>query len=306
MLGLASISPLGAQTSDLSGGGGSSGGSIIAILNAILVRVNNLPPALVNLQAYTNAWMSTDTSTPTSTMQGNFTQLGNYLTTIVDQQNAVQSQLNASLLNNDGSNVYNFNYANYGSSSQNPATTSNLQYANDLVYSSLLGIPFFAKDPRNSGGQGKKVDSRLNYIMNASGLNLYHIRPATNWQGSQNSQTKYQGFYNTVMAATSFNGYILSDVYADKNQFTTLQQTLIKQATDPKTWFVEVGKENIGYVLRQLLIYQSQIFVLLTEMIQIQKQMVTAQAINNSVLMAVNMNNENLLVSGAQGKNPSL
>jgi len=295
MVSISSITPLRAQTAS---------NDIAAILNQILARVNTLPASLVKLGAFIDAWMNPDTSTPTTTMQQSFTQLGNLLTQDMNTQASLQSSLNASLLNNDGSNVYNSNQTGSTASiSQNPASTTNLQYANDLVYSSLLDTPFFPKDPRAGGSPGanKKIDSSLNYILNASGLNIYHIRPA-GFTGTPASQIRYQGFYNTIMAATSFNGYVLSNVYADKNQFTTLQQTLIQQATDPTKWFAQVSSESIGFVLRQLLLYQSQVFVLLTQMLQLQKQMITAQAMNTAVLIAVNQTNENMMASNAKGE----
>lgn len=293
------IFPLRAQTAS---------NNIAAILNQILQRVNNLPASLVSLGAFMSAWMDPDTSPPTSAMQQSFTQLGSLITQNSTTQDSLQTSLNAKLLNNDGSNVYNANNTGgMASISKDPATPTSLKYANDLVYSSLLDAPFFAKDPRagEAPGENKKIDSSLNYILNAGGLNLYHKRPGGG-QGSAESKTRYQGFYNTIMAATSFNGYVLSNVYADKSQFTTLQQALIKQATDPKDWFAQVSSENIGFVLRQLLLYQSQIFVLLTQSLQLQKQMVAAQAMNTSVLIAVNQLNENTMASSARGENPSL
>lgn len=299
LISFSALSPLKAQ---------SGGGDIAAILTQILDRVNNLPAALVNLGAYTAAWMNADDgkNSPTPALQGTFTQLGNLFTTDITTQNSLQSTLNTNLLSNDGSNAATFNTGSSASASSTPATPTTFPFANDLVYSSLLDAPFFAKDPRASGSQNKKVDSALNYIMNASGLNLAHVKPGNNWQGSPDSLQRYQAVYNTLMAATSFNGYALSNAYADKNQFTTLQQTLIQQATDPKNWFAQVSSENIGLVLRQLLLYQSQTFVLLSQTIQFQKQMVTAQAMNTAVLMAMNQTNERLLVSSAKGEKPSL
>jgi hypothetical protein len=62
--------------------------------------------------------------------------------------------------------------------------------------------------------------------------------------------------------------------------------------------------EKIGYVLRQILLYQSQTFVLMTQIVQLQKQMVSAQVMTNATLVAVNQVNERVLAADAQGVQP--
>ncbi|VVC75096.1 hypothetical protein AQUSIP_03720 [Aquicella siphonis] len=270
-----------------------------------LQKVNDLPTYLQSLNAFITAWMSQDDSAPTVAMQGSFTNLGNMLITDQSAQLLLQPALNAYLLNNDGNNVFSVN--NGTATPTNLATSSTLWYANDLVYSSLLGVPYFAKDPRQQqqAGTTNKIDFALNYVRNASGMNIYHMLPGSNWQGKKESQARYQSYFNTVTSAESFGAYILSKQYLEKDQFTTLQAQLIKQASDPKDWFAQVSSESIGFVLRQLLLYQSQIFVLLTQMLQTQNQMVTAQVMTNAVLIANNSLNETMLVSNAQGKQPT-
>ena len=130
--------------------------------------------------------------------------------------------------------------------------------------------------------------------------------PGNNWQGSKNSVDKYSNYYNTIMSVESFNGYILSNQYADGAQFNNLQNTLIKQASDGQSWFSQVATENMSTVLRQILMYESQVFVLLSQLVQTQRQMVTAQAMTNTLLIAVNQNNETQLVASAQNVRPSL
>jgi hypothetical protein len=273
--------------SPLKGQAASSDAQVVALLQQILAKVNNLP-------TYITAWTTTDSSEASANMQANFTQLGQLLPQDLNTQVSLQSTLNNNFLSNDGNNVYAFNGGTAPTAAAPTAKT--FPYANDLVYSSLLGAPIYSKDPRPN------TDYAMNYVMNASGANLYHPMPGGGWGGSQAAQRRYQTFYNTVMAATSFNNFILSKNYADKAQFNTLQTTLIQQATDPGNWFAKVGSEQIGFVLRQLLMYQSQTFVLLTEMIQMQKEMVSAQAMNTATLIAVNQMNESSMINFAKGQ----
>jgi hypothetical protein len=298
VIGLMNISPLKAQGSD----------SIYLqqiaanTLNTVQL-LNQVPAMITSLGKFITAWMNPDNSDAATTLQGSFTQLGTLLTSDLTTQNSLQASLNANLLNNDGSNIFNVNVGK--PTATGLATAKTFWYANDLVYSTLLGTPYFAKDPRNQQ-KANSVDPALNYIKNASGINIYHVLPNDNWQGTVAAQARYQSYFNTVMAAESFNAYVLSGQYADKNQFNALQTTLIQQASDPAKWFAKVSSENIGFVLRQLLFYQSQAFVLLSQLVQTQKQMVTAQAMTNSTLIAINQINESLLVSSAKGQQASL
>ncbi len=268
----------------------------------ILNNVNTLPATLQAIGNLVNAWISPDTSEATTTMQGTFTQLGNLMTTNKTTQASLQANLNNDLLNNDGNNVLN---ANNGApnTANGMANQNTLWHANDLVYSTLLGTPYYPKDPR--AAKNKSINPPYNYIKNASGLNIYHPLPWTMTGGSKQAKLRYHNYFNTVMSVESFGAYVLSHQYADGSQFDTLQTTLIKQATDPKNWFAKVASENIGFVLRQVLLYESQTFVLLTQMLQVQKQAVAAQAMTNALLIATNQMNENVMIANAQGTKPS-
>lgn len=242
---------------------------------AILQKMNNIPAYLSAIGQYVIAWMAPDDSDATGAMQGNFTTLGNLLIQDTATQNTLQSQLNTDLLAG--------------------TTKTTLPYANDLVYSSILGAPFYNPDPR-----GASMVPQYNYIKNASGLTLNQVTPNPAWQGSKEAQLKYIHYYNTVMAIKSYNAYILSHQYADGKQFNDLQTTLITQASDPTAWFANVASENIGWVLRQMLMYQSQSFVLLSELVKTERQMLTAQAMTNAAVIAVGSINDNTIVHSAQ------
>ncbi|MBV9575049.1 MAG: hypothetical protein JO149_00300 [Gammaproteobacteria bacterium] len=253
--------------------------------NNILQRVNDLPTYLQNLAQMAIAFTTPDTSDTTAKIQGNFTQLGNLLNQNLTTQITMQQQLNADLL---GPNT----------------TRTTMPYANDLIYSTVLGQPFFPTDPRNPPGKTPTTNPIYNYIKNSSGIGISHLQPST-WNGPLLEQQKYQNYYNTVMAIESFNAFVLSNQYADGGQLNNLQQTLIAQATDPQNWLGQVASENIGFVLRQILLYQSQMFVLLTQLVQTEKQIATAAVMTNSLLILNNQQNENMLITKAQGVRPT-
>ena len=248
----------------------------------ILQNVNNLPAYLATSGQLILAWLSPDNSSATASLQQSFSQLGLVLNQDLQAQLSLQPQLNATLL---------------GPS----ANKTNLYYANDLVYSTLLGEPVFSPDPRSQANKNAKVNAVFNYIKNASAINIQHMIPVPSWQGTQENQTIYQNYYDTVLTISSFNGYALSNLYSQGNQLNTLQTSLISQATNSKTWFAQVASENIGIVLRQILLFESQTFVLLSQLVQTQQQLLTAQVMTNTLLISANQPAEDLMVSRARG-----
>jgi hypothetical protein len=111
-------------------------------------------------------------------------------------------------------------------------------------------------------------------------------------------------YYNTVMAAESFNGYVLANQYAESqtnNGLSQAQLSLVTQASS-SDWIANVASEQMGMVFRQLLMFESQLYVLMTQMLQTQKQLLIAQAMTNALLIATNQMNEGILASKAQGQ----
>lgn len=257
---------------------------IVNNTQGILAQVNNLQNVLQAVGLLATAWITPDDSEVTSQqLVPNFTSLGKVINNSLNQQISMQPSINTAIFSS--------------------VKASDIPYANDITYSTILGSPFFAKDPRDTSS--KKVDSAMNYILNASGVNVPHIAPNMAWQGSTSDQDKYQAYYSAVIAAETFNAYILSQQYADKNQFNQIQTALVTQASDAQNWMAKVASENIGWVLRQLLLYQSQSLVLMTQLVQTQKQIASATAINNTLFIANNTQWEDLLVSKAQGVKPT-
>jgi hypothetical protein len=271
---------------------GSAGGSDISIYlqeiatytNGILTAVTStsnpvvqaLVAALTNLTSADNA---TDPATPTPNLQNAFT---SYVTATAASATALtnlQTNLNQDFL---GSGV----------------TTTSVPYANDLTFSTLLGQPFFTPDPRANGST--PVNPGYNYLKNLAGAGFTHTIPLSTWKGNLADQIKYGAYYNSVSAIQTFNNYIVAQMYADLNAgIPAIQTSLVNQASDPKNWFATITNETIGAVLRQTLMYQSQSYIVLTQLLQTEKLLLAAQAANTTMLLLSSTTNESILVRKA-------
>ena len=248
----------------------------------ILTAVNNIPTYINQVLQYVLNMQKTDTSQTTKNMQNSFAITGQSIVQNANTQLGLEAKLNATLLPN--------------------ITTTSLPYANDLVYSTLLGQPFFNPDPR-SKGPSASVNAAYNYIVNAGGLNLSHAMPQPVWHGSQYYYQQYANYYNTVIAVESFGGYVLANQYADaqnNNGLSQSQLSLVSQASS-SDWIATIASEEMGKVFRQLLMFESQLYVLMTQVLQTEKQLLTAQVMTNALLIANNQMNEDIMASKAQG-----
>jgi hypothetical protein len=181
------------------------------------------------------------------------------------------------------------------------ATPEVLPFANDITYQTLLGFPYYSKDPRETE---EGTDPARNYIFNAAGLRLNHAIPRPDWKGTDASKQKYQDFYKTVSAIQTFNIHVLGELYADyKNggAASAQQASLIQQASN-SDWFSVVASEHIGLVLRQILMYNAQMLVVATQILQTQKELLASQAMTNSLMILNNQGNETVLLKTATGQ----
>lgn len=255
----------------------------------ILKAVNDVPVYLASLPAFLASWLAPDESKTTPQLQTDLANYGNRIVQDINVQNSLQPQLLAELFGQE-------------------VTRKNMPNANDMVYSTLLGIPYFDPDPRNPAGAKPTANPPYNYIKNASGMLLSHTMPQIGWTGKSEDQLKYLNFYNTVMSVESFNAYALSGLYAEYvngGSLTPLQSSLITKASN-SDWFVEISSEPLGVVLRQILLYQSQIFMLMTQLIHTEKQLLTTQVMSNSLLILMNQTNEQMLLQKAISQTPTL
>lgn len=265
--------------------------NIMIYTNGILKQVNNLPNYLEGLGKFIISWMTPDDSDSTAQMQTNFASMGSLITQNAATQNNAQLTLTADL--------YGVQPSSFNNPPNSPEILKKLPQINDITYATMLGLPPSPKAP-------KVANAPYNYIKNAGGLTTPHTIPDLKWQGPVEDQDRYMSFYNTMMAIESFNGYVLSNQYAEamnENAFTSLQNSLITQATN-STWIGAIATEELGKVFRQILLFQSQTYVLVTQLLQTEKQLLAAQAMTNSLLILNNQNTESLLVSRAQGLKP--
>lgn len=284
---------------------GTISGTATSILGALNTQIQNFQQYYIstifpNLFDFLESWLAADDTEATANFQSTFASLGQLWIAQLGGQDSIMPQVNNSLF---GTNAN--------------ANKQTLWYANDLTYSSMLGTPYFSPDPRAQKVPG--LDPGYNYVLNASGAGINHIRPYTNpsnpavlsnWTGASSSRQKYQNYYNTVMAVESYNAYILGNQYLEAkkgDEFTSLQKQLITQATDSENWFAQVaGKESLGQLLRQILLFESQSYILMSQLIQTQKQILTAQVMTNALLVATNVDKEYVMQAYAQGVTPTL
>lgn len=148
-----------------------------------------------------------------------------------------------------------------------------------LIYSSLLTQPGSTAAPMTSQQKDALAQS---YISAAAGVGFTltpppPLSPTSTGAGFQ----KYQSFYNTLTAIESFDIYAISGL---ARQHDVLRNYLIQQASN-STWFEQVATEPLGLVLRQILMYNSQIYVQLDRMLKVQQQQLAAQAMTNTLLI---------------------
>jgi hypothetical protein len=208
----------------------------------------------------------------------------------------------------DLNTAFNNNFAAQNNADKNKALNDTLfgstppQNANDLTYQTLLKMPYYSPDPRgNTAGD----NAPLNYIKNAAGLMITHPTPLPNWRGSASNKTKYLAYYNTISSVQTYNGYILNGLYADASNspLTPLQNDLMTQASS-QNWFTQVSGESLGKVVREILIYDSQIYVQLIQLLQVEKQLLAAMTMSNTLFIVGNQFTENDLVGKAKGTTP--
>lgn len=253
----------------------------------ILSQVNNLPTYLSNVAEMATSWITTESDATSfiSTNQASFASLGYWFEQNKVTQNGMQPQIMATLTGQP--------LSSFTQPANAPAIIDVLPSINDLSYSTLLGAPPVPK----------AAVTPSNYISNAAALGFNHTIPSLRWRGRTSDVFTYLNYFNTVVAVESFDAYAISAAAADTqngNQVTTLQTTLTNQATS-SAWLAQIATEELGRVLRQILLFQSQSYVLLTQQLQIQKQQLTAQAMTNSLLILTNAQTEGQLLSKAQG-----
>jgi hypothetical protein len=256
-------------------------------LTSILAVVNQLPTYLKGVATMAATFLATDNQTTDPVnWSTNWTNEQTWLTGLATD--AMTNQTNQATLQQSLLTSF-FGSANI--------TAGNPQNLNDLSYTTLLGQPLLSPDPRTG------VNASLNYLTNASSLAISYPIPGVGWRGNQQAQKNYIAFYNTLTAIQTFNAYVLSGLYEDSQTLandSSLRSQLITQSTNAN-WFTSVITNDLGWVLRQILLFSSQSYVLMDQLVQTQKQMLATLAMTNSLLIANSGFQATTLISKAQG-----
>lgn len=256
-------------------------------LTSILAIVNQLPTYLNGVANMAATFLASDNqSSDPVNWSANWT-----------NEQTWMSGLIASTLNNQANQLslqQSLLTTFFGASNISAGTPQNL---NDLSYSTLLGQPLLSPDPRTG------VNASLNYLTNISSLGITYPAPSTSWRGPAQAQKSYIQFYNTITAIQTYNAYVLSGLYEDSQtqaNDTSLRSQLVTQSSNAN-WFTSVITNDLGWVLRQILLFTSQSYIVMDQLLYTQKQMLATLAMTNSLLVANSGFQVNTLISKAQG-----
>ncbi|OGT37347.1 MAG: hypothetical protein A3F12_06205 [Gammaproteobacteria bacterium RIFCSPHIGHO2_12_FULL_38_14] len=271
---------------------------------SILGKINDIPKLLDTLTKMALSFLSdeSDPSSKTSSvplMQSDFTALG----TLFTQNNVVnptfqqfQQQLTLALLDPD---------KKFSDANGLLAAQPNI---NDLVYATLMGLPPDLKASGDTELSTLLNTASFNYIKNATGLTIPHIPPSFGWNPTDIVTKRYVSYYNSVIAAQSFGAYALGQIYQEtrnNNQMNTIQTNLLTKATNAD-WFAGITTKELGKILREILMFESQNYVLMSKLLETEKQILTAQIMTNTIMIANNQLNEAYLLGKAQGTTPNI
>ncbi len=249
---------------------------VMQILTAMLTLMNN------------SGWSTTDTKINQAPFSSMFT-----LGAQVASNSMSSLNTNSSLLS--GYNTTQMNAIG--------ANSSNLPNAADLTFSTTLGQPTLWNNNNNAS---QIAAHAANWVANASGLNIRHVIPNPSWQntGGAYNYSVYNNYFNSVMTAASFNAYALSSLQTN-NVLASYEQTAMSQMSDSSNWLSTIATENIGWVLRQILVFQSIAVVYLIHIAQINENILVANVVTNNLIMSANQQWESNMVMKAQGTKPT-
>ncbi len=121
----------------------------------------------------------------------------------------------------------------------------------------------------------------------------------------EDDKKKYFDYYKSLTAIQSFNNYILTRMKSDYEvegdpRTNSLRNQLVRVAS-ARNFQEEIASKSSGKIMRWLLLFTAQNYVLNTQIQQSLRQLVIAQAMNNSLMILFNTPNENQLIRNAKG-----
>lgn len=235
---------------------------ISAINYSILSNINNLPTYITDITQMAQNLNNTNDQTNI---------MANYQYAFANLQ-----QINATSLTTQMTNSQNATsqFLLAGSFDQNNPILP--QNANDLNYSILFNQPL----PNTQAPQNIQT-SQQNFINNLAGMGTILKQPSPAWKKSA-AATNYTGFYNSIAAINSYNAYTLNGMLAQPSS-NNLNNYLIGVSSS-SDWFKNVAAEPLGVVARQILMFTSQIYVLLNQLITLQQNMLGEMATLNTLI----------------------
>lgn len=174
-------------------------------------------------------------------------------------------------------NTMTLKYLKAGSSNAtNPSTPPN---ANMLAYPILLGKPLFP-DEKYKANSKQYMQAYLDNVANVN-YPLPQLDPT--WSDKNPYKKLYANYYNSMASIQSFNNFVLSGL-SRQTEIEEKSKALSDKASD-SAWFEQVATEDLGLVLRHILMYVSQSYVQQNRITQLQQQQLTAQVMTNTLLM---------------------
>jgi hypothetical protein len=217
-----------------------------------------------------------------------FRVLGEYFARSQELQDDNQTQVFADML---GVSPSTFTFNDEGT---NPALRK-LKNPNEIAYATMLGAK-----PVNGGSSDP-----YNYLKYVGLFYIPRPMPDPAWQGKEDDKKRYFEYYKSLTAIQSFNNYLLTrmktDLEVEGNPRTNpLRNELIRVAS-ARNFQEQVASKSSGKIMRWLLLFTAQNYVLNTQIQQSLRQMVQAQAMSNSLMILFNTPNENQLIRNAKG-----
>ena len=303
-----------AQEGETAGGGEGGGGGgaltdyylqlIETHTRSILAVVNSLPASLETITKMALNFLSDESEAGSKTssipdMQADFASLGSLYTQNTPGNAAyqqLQQNLAFDLFNAENKNI------------KADALFQQVPDINSLTYATLVGLPPFFKPPADGDSAALLNAAAYHYIKNAAGFSVQHIVPSLAWNQNDVLVKRYQGYYNAVVAVQSFSASVLSQLYLEtrnNNPLLTQQNALITKASS-SDWFAGIATKELGKVLREILMFNSQNYILLTQLVGLEKQLLTAQVMTNTLLVTNNQVNEAYMLARAKGVQPTV
>jgi hypothetical protein len=243
---------------------------------SILSQINQLPAYIQSITQMADSWLGVGDSTNSIQVIGDnqldFTKLMTTIQTARSEQNQMASSLTSTAITLGSYNV------------NKPLLPAN---ANSLVYSIAVanGTPLTQSDRTAKAPNPPKLSEYIRYL---SGVGITLPQPSPTWPRdeatnsfSEPTAKAYEGYYNMAMAIQSYNAYVFSELN-NQQQKSAIQDKLTSRAS-AKDWFLQIATEPLGVVLREILMYQSQSYVALTQLIALQQQQLMATTITNSL-----------------------